>query len=389
MNRNSALLSLASVAIVLSVGSEIARAQHLDVLSQQVNGQIVTGTGDFDHDQWTLGERVYHRDLGPAPASNPTLLQNNNPGFSSIGDGSPDMPAGAQALLPGAVLSWDFLLMKINGRSQNLFYWNGQDSDGVPGFTPSDVQFGPIPTPDYRLTLLDFNNGIHSVDGTNSIVPGGKIAKTAADGFIHQHLFFSLQDNDGNSSTLPVDGLYLIAIRLKLPGLTDSLPVFVVFGTPGSSLSAEDDAAVPWVEQQLNIAGDYNQNGVVDAADYVLWRKTLNSSASPQGSGADGNGDGTVNAGDYTFWRQNFSHASQIIVNTGSGSGSSENLGSSTVPEPNTVKMLVFCAATLVLGARTGRGVRFAQSSGSSEEHRKEPGADADLLGKCHQLVGA
>jgi hypothetical protein len=52
--------------------------------------------------------------------------------------------------------------------------------------------------------------------------------------------------------------------------------------------------------------GDYNGNGVVDAADYVLWRKTLNQSVDPDGSGADGDGDGTVNAGDYTFWRERF-----------------------------------------------------------------------------------
>ena len=32
---------------------------------------------------------------------------------------------------------------------------------------------------------------------------------------------------------------------------------------------------MPWVEQQLNIPGDYNHNGVVDAADYVVWRKAL------------------------------------------------------------------------------------------------------------------
>ena len=157
--------------------------------------------------------------------------------------------------------------------SQNLFYWDGQDTDGVAGLTPADVKFGPIPTPNYRLSLLDFNGGIHSVDGTNTIVPGGKIALTAADGFMHQHLFFALQDNDGNDATLPVDGFYLIAMRLKIPSLEDSLPIFMVFGTPNSSIEAEDDAAVPWVEQQLNLPGDFNQDGVVDAADYVVWRK--------------------------------------------------------------------------------------------------------------------
>ena len=57
MNRKSALLNLASIAIVLIVGSGTARALHLDVLSEQMNGQIVTGTGNFDDDLWTLGER--------------------------------------------------------------------------------------------------------------------------------------------------------------------------------------------------------------------------------------------------------------------------------------------------------------------------------------------
>jgi Dockerin type I domain len=351
MNRNTALLSWTSIVIAINVGPGTARALHIDVLSEQVNGQIVTGTGNFDNDTWTLGERVYHRDLGPTPAppASPTYLSNNNPGFNSIGDGSPDMPAGAQALLPGATLSWDFLPMTINNLSQNLFYWNGQDSDGVAGFTPADVHFGALPTPAYTLKLLDFNNVIYAVDGTNTIVPGGKIAKTAADGSLHQHLLFALQDNDGNDATLPVDGLYLIAMRLKLPGLQDSLPVFMVFGTPGSSISAEDDAAVPWVEQQLNIPGDYNQNGVVDAADYVLWRKTLNLTATPMGSGADGDGDGTIETGDFTFWRQHFGNASLLLVNTGSGAGSSQGLGAGTVPEPSNVWLFVL-GCLIVLG---------------------------------------
>jgi Dockerin type I domain len=55
--------------------------------------------------------------------------------------------------------------------------------------------------------------------------------------------------------------------------------------------------------------GDYNHNGVVDAADYVVWRNTLNQPAVPQGSGADGNANGTIDAGDYDFWRSKFGNA--------------------------------------------------------------------------------
>jgi hypothetical protein len=351
MNRKSALLNLASIAIALSVGPGIARALHLDVMPEQINGQIVTGTADYDHDLWTLGERVFHRDFGSTYA-------NNNPGYTSIGAGSPDMPAGAQALTGNLPLSWDFLPMTItngnNSLSQNLFYWNGQDTDGVPGLTPNDVKFSALPGPNYTLTLFDNNNVGHATNGTNTIVPGGTIATTGSDGFVHQHLYYFLQDNDGNSATTPADGLYLVTERMKLPGLANSLPVFFIFGTPGSSVSAEDDAAVPWVEQQLNVPGDYNRNGVVDAADYALWRKTLNSSASPLGSGADGNGDGSINVADYTFWRQHFGQVSQLIVNTGSGAGSSKSLEAFAVPESASSWLLILGCA-LILGCNTRR----------------------------------
>jgi hypothetical protein len=54
--------------------------------------------------------------------------------------------------------------------------------------------------------------------------------------------------------------------------------------------------------------GDYNQDGVVDAADYTVWRDTLGQ----QGVGrvADGNGNDAVDEGDYTVWKNNFGEAS-------------------------------------------------------------------------------
>jgi hypothetical protein len=332
-------LSLAACAILSQfAGPRSSWAQHYDVLAQQMNSHIVTGTADFDNNQWLLGLRVFHRDFDSDYAI-------NNPGFNALGAGSPSMPAGAQALPGSTDLLWDFLPMTItngnNSLSQNLFYWNGQDTDGVPGLTPSDVVFGPLPGPNYTLSLFDKANAKYSVDGANTIVTGGVIATTASDGSMHQHRYFFLEDNDGDSGTVPVDGLYLLAMRLRMPGLANSLPVFTVFGTPGSSVSAEDDAAYPWIQQQLNLPGDYNQNSVVDAADYVLWRKTLNSSASPAGSGADGNGNGTIETGDYTFWRERFGQASRLIVNTGSAAGFTESVTSGSVPEPSTLWMFL------------------------------------------------
>jgi hypothetical protein len=90
--------------------------------------------------------------------------------------------------------------------------------------------------------------------------------------------------------------------------------------------------------------GDYNNNGVVDADDYVVWRKTLGNSIIPF-AGADGDGDGIVNAGDYSLWRQKF----------GKPPGSGAEI--SAVPEASAMLLLVMGAATLLVGGhRLRRG---------------------------------
>src|SRR5262249_51458543 len=76
---------------------------------------------------------------------------------------------------------------------------------------------------------------------------------------------------------------------------------------------------------QLPPDADYNHNGVVDAADYVLWRKTLGQTVTP-GTSADGDYDGQITQADYDVWRAQFGR-------TGPGSGSGAVLV--TVPEPS------------------------------------------------------
>jgi hypothetical protein len=56
--------------------------------------------------------------------------------------------------------------------------------------------------------------------------------------------------------------------------------------------------------------GDYNANGEVDAADYVLWRKSVGQAGA--GLAADGNGDGSVNQSDHDHWRGEFGNVLQM-----------------------------------------------------------------------------
>jgi Concanavalin A-like lectin/glucanases superfamily/Dockerin type I domain len=65
------------------------------------------------------------------------------------------------------------------------------------------------------------------------------------------------------------------------------------------------------------VPGDFNRDGIVDAADYTLWRDQLGQIVIP-GTSVDGTGDGTVDAGDYDVWVANFGHSAQ-----GSGAGAS------------------------------------------------------------------
>ena len=84
------------------------------------------------------------------------------------------------------------------------------------------------------------------------------------------------------------------------------------------------------------VPGDYNNNGKVDAADYVLWRN-----GGPLQNEVDM--PGTINAADYTAWRARFGNTS------GAGSGLLE----SAVPEPSTFVLFVAGATgVLSLGLR-------------------------------------
>jgi CSLREA domain-containing protein len=62
------------------------------------------------------------------------------------------------------------------------------------------------------------------------------------------------------------------------------------------------------------LPGDFNGNGVVDAADYSEWRDTVGSVSDLRG---DGNGDGKVDTLDYEVWKANFGAAG---VEQGAGS---------------------------------------------------------------------
>ena len=95
--------------------------------------------------------------------------------------------------------------------------------------------------------------------------------------------------------------------------------------------------------------GDFNDDGIVDAADYVVWRQTSGQTVG-KGSGADANTDGVIGPEDYAVWKANFGRTASVTnvqfdyvraYGLASGSGAVADLGDNLVPEPGSLVLLV------------------------------------------------
>jgi hypothetical protein len=88
------------------------------------------------------------------------------------------------------------------------------------------------------------------------------------------------------------------------------------------------------------VPGDYNNNGIVDAADYTTWRDHLGQTFALQNR--DSTASGAISQADYTFWKNHFGqHA---------GSGA---LSGGAVPEPSTFVLCLSAVAAMWAGRRT------------------------------------
>jgi GH35 family endo-1,4-beta-xylanase len=85
-------------------------------------------------------------------------------------------------------------------------------------------------------------------------------------------------------------------------------------------------------------AGDFNFDGVVDAADYTVWRDTMGSTTDLR---ADADNNGIVDDGDYGAWVSNFG-----TVYVAGGAGAS---ASAAVPEPTSAILLAIGAAGMAV----------------------------------------
>jgi hypothetical protein len=103
---------------------------------------------------------------------------------------------------------------------------------------------------------------------------------------------------------------------------------------------------MPW-SSTASIAGDFNGDGAVDAADYVVWRKSMGQTS--MNLAADGDLNGRVDSGDYAVWRSQFGRMANGGV-------------ASSIPEPCTFGLAVVLVCAYVF-SRKGAIIRTTKGT--------------------------
>jgi hypothetical protein len=202
------------------------------------------------------------------------------------------------------------------------------EGDARPGFSPGtmafggDVTFGLLATLSIEIAGATPGTQYDRVTVTNDVVLAGTLNVSLLNGF---------KPAVGNQFQIitaggDVTGMFDNEI---LPQLAGGLQWGVSYTPQSVSLNVG------------GVLGDYNLNGIVDAADYVVWRNLLNSNALV----ADGSGNGIVDQADYNLWRANFGKIAA------SGVASTSTSQPAAVPEPSSI-FLALCSFTSLAWTR-------------------------------------
>lgn len=185
---------------------------------------------------------------------------------------------------------------------------------------------------------LDANPIRNAVYGTTALKSQGN-ALFAIDGIVN---------GDGANFALASapTKLFDLAFNVSISATPQTIPIRLVNPTtPVNQFNVSgpgNPAVTSIVAGSLTIGAsadaDFNDDGQVDGADFLLWQRTLGTEAPD----VDASGNGIVDAADLTAWRA--AYGATMI-----------NAAATAVPEPSASALAILTAATLRCGARRQR----------------------------------
>jgi cyclophilin family peptidyl-prolyl cis-trans isomerase len=198
--------------------------------------------------------------------------------------------------------------------------------------------------PGLQIGKLVVSNYQQNFDGTLKMEIAGTTADTQYDRVVAtgEARLTGKLDVDFVNGFTPTDGSTFTVLNSN-----NIIGVFTLFDLPQLTAGLGWKVIRTSTSYILSVgAGDYDRNGVVDTADYVLWRNSKGSSVAIGnlvGNGADGDRSGVIDDNDYLIWRSNLG-AVRGITSGGAGSASG-----SRVPDPGTV-VLAVCGFMALIG---------------------------------------
>jgi fibronectin-binding autotransporter adhesin len=203
------------------------------------------------------------------------------------------------------------------------------EGDLKPGNSPANVTFGGNvvigPTAGTVIELAGTTKGAQydSLTIAGNVSLGGALDVVLLNGFVPSPgQSFNILTSAGG-----IDGSF---DSMDLPALAGGLYFNLAYTSTAINLTV------------AGVLGDYNKNGIIDASDYILWRKTI--SQSGNALAADGNNNGIIDPADFTVWRNSYG------AQAGSGAGTNV---SASIPEPTSLLLFLVAWPALALSVRS------------------------------------
>jgi hypothetical protein len=328
---------------------------YADGWQESDNGGFGFTPWNFDAGYWWEGTLYSYAQPGFHEIDNGTRAgtQFSNP-FNAIGrawtvgttpdsDGAPRYGRGFPALQPGQTIS-----VVVDNPTDRKYYngyfvrFNG-GTDGMDGNLCGGGDHEPhsctpgATAPENKLTwwrFEDFNNGVWKLgDNAGDITTSLFDTNTAEAGM---RLDLTLTGADAYELTVtplanPASA-YVHTGTLRAPGVPLDWFEITFFNTPSDTTTPPEFSTDFYIRSieitgaaPPGVPGDYNDNGAVDAADYVIWRKLMGQSVQLKNEVA-GTTPGSVTVEDYAAWRTNFGNPA--------GGASVQSIAGAAVPEP-------------------------------------------------------
>jgi hypothetical protein len=333
------------IVLGLCVGAQLGSAQQIDlslnldynVITDPSSGGVWTLVGKANLESFGIANISVHlSDIETALPAGPGGIVNAdsdpagfNSSFLLLPIGDPDDNifniTAAQSPLDAG---------ELGTGEQNIFYGIGTLSNGSPDFVgrdPSTNFVGPS-----MATLQDITGipwGLPDSDFRDEAA--WDIAVPLATG-----IFLGNQRPDFADDYIAHGSVYLNVGTSNMVGLM-SCGSHNPGGFDANCDEPSEETPVSLVvRSNLEAGGDYNRDGVVNAADYIVWRNSLGDTGVPPGDGADGDQDGEITQNDYDIWVNNY------------GRGISGAAASAAVPEPTAAVLILLAGLEMLLFGR-------------------------------------